>query len=549
MKLKNIYKSALALSALTLLAGSCNLDREPIDSYGSGNFWKTEAQASAFVDGMHATLRSHYFTHTFVLGEARGGNLRQSDVGADGRTLAYGLLIYNNLTEDQPQLSNYSNYYGALTNINLFIARMENGGDYVPEAKRKYLLGQAYGLRAFYYFDLFRTFGAVPVRLTADVVEGVLDPLKLFAKESKATEVVAQIKGDITKSLELFGNVTSFDPYSKNNRKAQWSKAATEMLAAEFYLWTAKVSTGDQVADEANLATAKTHLESVMNGYGLGLMDSFADVFESRNNKGNKEVIFAIRFAEGEATNANNDFLYSMTAGFTKNDFLADGTPFGDALGIKNTGGQIYEYRSGLYDMYEAGDTRRDATFLASYKKKDDGTLYRYGTHVRKNIGYVNAQGVQVYCGDYVIYRLPEVYLMLAEIANMQGDNANVVKYINLVRKRAYGSAYVEATHGYTAGDFTANELAILHEKDKEFVQEGQRWYDLRRMTLTKGGKHLVFAIEAAIPDGDLTTKPVLDEATEAHEVLWPLDKNLLNKEKDLYQTPGYTTSKPRKNN
>ncbi|MCS2808001.1 hypothetical protein NXY17_00030 [Bacteroides fragilis] len=43
--------------------------------------------------------------------------------------------------------------------------------------------------------------------------------------------------------------------------------------------------------------------------------------------------------------------------------------------------------------------------------------------------------------------------------------------------------------------DFTTNELAVHStEKDKEFIQEGQRWWDLRRMTLTKGGTPLFSA-------------------------------------------------------
>ena len=46
---------------------------------------------------------------------------------------------------------------------------------------------------------------------------------------------------------------------------------------------------------------------------------------------------------------------------------------------------------------------------------------------------------------------------------------------------------------------FTDNELAIFNEKNKEFIQEGQRWWDLCRMTLTKGGKHLVFCKEASL--------------------------------------------------
>ena len=134
-------------------------------------------------------------------------------------------------------------------------------------------------------------------------------------------------------------------------------------------------------------------------------------------------------------------------------------------------------------------------------------------------------------------YRLPLVYLMLAEIENMQGGD--VAKYINLVRERAYSTNWDKAIYGYTNADFTTNELAILHEKDKEFIQEGQRWWDIRRMTLTKGGKHLVFVKEGSIG----TDMPTLDEATEAHKVLWPVDKDLLGNDPLIYQTPGYARS------
>lgn len=41
-------------------------------------------------------------------------------------------------------------------------------------------------------------------------------------------------------------------------------------------------------------------------------------------------------------------------------------------------------------------------------------------------------------------YRLPWVYLSLAEIANMESDHSGIEKYINLVRKRAYASNWDE---------------------------------------------------------------------------------------------------------
>lgn len=34
--------------------------------------------------------------------------------------------------------------------------------DYMTEEEKAYYLGQAYGLRAFYYFGLYRTYGTLP---------------------------------------------------------------------------------------------------------------------------------------------------------------------------------------------------------------------------------------------------------------------------------------------------------------------------------------------------------------------------------------------------
>lgn len=59
-------------------------------------------------------------------------------------------------------------------------------------------------------------------------------------------------------------------------------------------------------------------------------------------------------------------------------------------------------------------------------------------------------------------------------------------------------------------------------------------------MTLTKGRKHLVFCKEGSIG----TDQPTLDEATEAHKVLWPVDITLLANEPLIFQNPGYATSK-----
>lgn len=539
-RVKTTILYSLLLASSGVLCSSCAdlLDLAPIDYYGSGSYWQNEAHVVGYMDGIHKHLRDASYQHTFLFGEIRGGAFRDG-TSADGMGMLYGDMRKQNFDEDHTGVTKFGDVYGRLTNLNLFIARVSDV-TFLTETAKKYYLGQAYGLRAFYYFDLYRVYGGVPLRLTADVVEGVIDPNQLYMGRSTPKEVMTQIKSDLNKSIEYFGDNNSFDPFNRNNKKGYWSKAATECLMGEVYLWTSKVTTGNDAANPADLTVAKTHFLNVISSYNLKMLDSFSGVFDAKNGKGNSEEIMVVRYAEGEATNSNNLFTYAMATGSTKDRYQENGEKFLDALNIGSTGSQQVEYLLDVYNRFDAVDMRRDATFIASFEKKNNA-LSLYGTHVRKNIGYVNAQGARIYCGDYILYRLPWVYLSLAEIANMEGNTAEVAKYINLVRKRAYAGNWNEDKYAYKeTSDFTVNELAILHEKDKEFIQEGQRWWDLRRMTLTKGGKHLVFCKEGSVK-GDA---PILNEDTEVYKVLWPVEVGMLNNDPLIYQTPGYKTSK-----
>lgn len=69
--------------------------------------------------------------------------------------------------------------------------------------------------------------------------------------------------------------------------------------------------------------------------------------------------------------------------------------------------------------------------------------------------------------------------------------------------------------YGYRNSDHITNELAILHEEDRELIREGQCWWDIRHVALTKGGEHLVFCKEGSVGTGT----PALDETTETHKV------------------------------
>ena len=206
---------------------------------------------------------------------------------------------------------------------------------------------------------------------------------------------MAQIKKDLDTSLQYFGEQSGFDPYGHGN-KVYWSKAATECLAGEVYLWNSKVTIGDNKADISDLSKAKHFLKNVEGNYGLQLQQDFKRIF-STDNEGNSEVILAVSYMEGEAENSlPRAYTYSLVSGRPIKIVTGRMEVFGMMrLIYRITGSSSMSISSPLYEKFEDSDSRREATFMPSYRKKESGELYIYGTHVCKNLGSLNAQGTE----------------------------------------------------------------------------------------------------------------------------------------------------------
>jgi hypothetical protein len=133
--------------------------------------------------------------------------------------------------------SSWAGLYGNIFDCNLVIQKVE-GTSLQEENKAAidYALAQAYGIRAMYYFYLYRTYGGVPLIDRVKVLDGKVSPEDLYTGRSTPKQVMDFIKADLQKSLDYFGTNETI-----NGTKSFWSKAATTMLSAEVYLWSAKV--------------------------------------------------------------------------------------------------------------------------------------------------------------------------------------------------------------------------------------------------------------------------------------------------------------------
>jgi len=512
------FKIITGVMLILVSFSSCKklLDLTPEDYFGEGNYWQNETQVSTFMNGMHNQFRGNQFQF-YRLGEMRGGSLATSSIMPV--SLNELNVIQQNISESSTGVGSWGGFYNPILQANLFISKVEPI-TYIEANRKNYLLGQAYALRAYYYFHLLRTYGGVPLRILPDVTTDKPDQVKLRLARSSEAEVLAQVKADVNKALEYFGTQASTD-------KTQWNPNAARMLKGEVCLWSAKVYN-----NTADLADAKTALNAI-TGYTL---PSFANTFTT---KGNSEIIFAIRNVVGETEMSVSGFLYDQPNFNTQyyGDSSGTGAALNDPLNFAtvnlNAGIQRYMYSFDLYKSYTAGDTRRDATFMAYYgvnKTTNPVKVTARGTILSKFMGEINANK-RYWTSDWPIYREADRQLMLAEITNAEGGNP--ASYIQAIRNRAYNNS--DPTP-FVNGNKDQNELAIFAERSKEFVWEGKRWYDLRRMKF--GSDPLVY-ISANQPYG------VINKATEPFKTLWPIETAIWTNDPLVDQTPGYQTAKP----
>lgn len=622
--MKNKFLSIIASAAVAgsaLVATSCadNLDLTNPDGYDAGNFWQSEANFTGNLVAMMNQWRGFDGNTLFYLGEFRT-DYYWTIGGTDGSGLRNTFWPENAIDYTTPGITNFGGYYGLISNCNTFLYYDELRGDVMSQECRDYLLGMIYGMRAYCFFQIHKLYGSGPLRIKPDVLLGNYDEVALQMARCTAEEMLTQIKSDINESLAHFNAAGNYsNSLFTGNRGANfWRKVTTEMLAGEVYLWSGKVSTLDHKANPADVATAKTYFNNVLNNYGLSLMPTFNEALNG-NKANNTEMIFSTYYSETETTtNWFNYIMYDVTTGGSPNNFWScvekDGTTWSTTANRltywydptsktkernqfynqRMNGQQHQAVRNAYWYQFDQEDSRIKTLmplYLIKNSEKgldengkpiegakaleyipnfdfDDHILA--GCYVWKYHGSLGVGGKMIGTNDMPYYRLAQVYLNLAEIANYEGNNNDVVKYINAIRKRAYGDNWDETKYGYTAGSFLENEVAILQESAKEFFQEGKRWWDLRRMTAVKGGTdkdHLIFRPEGCLgygldlaahpnwyeitPNYDMlgrytieTDVPVLDYATQKHLVLYPLDKNLLDGDKLLKQNPGYGAPK-----
>jgi len=509
--MKKYIKISVLVLIITITINSCSkqLDLAPVSSLSDASYWKTPDQVDAFVSGIEQSFRSSTMSFE-LLGELRA-DVFGTDPGSSSSftgeaTQGVENLWNNSLDANNPGVSNFGGFYFNINQINLLISKL-NSLNIVTPANKNYYLGMAYGMRAFYYFQMYKSWGKVIIQT---VPTASIDVSHLAKPASGEDSVIALIKSDIDLSVNSFGN-----DYSFRNKKGYWSKSATLMLKAYVYLWTSY--RGGGTADATTALNALNDIQT--NVPSLHLLNNFADVF-STSNKGNAEMIYAIHNQLNESTLPFAGTFEPQTGLIANFYDSADNRKFN--VTDDNWGGLLRApIKISTFRSFNDNDSRKWASITAAYNLVA-GNYQIAGAFVSKYQGEQNA-GSRVYTNDYPIYRYADLLLLKAEAEVILGQDPS--NEINLVRARAFGSNYNPAIQGYPNQAIDADpKEAILQERFYEFIFEGKRWYDLRRMDAS--GKYVF----------EYTTVP----SSQPYKLLWPIDRNTLTNNPALEQTPGY---------
>ncbi len=489
------YISICVFAGLVLLGGCKKsfLDKAPLDTVNTANFYKTAEDAVNAVNAAYQPLqRPKLYNLRVWATDIMAGN---SVVGAGGGTDGIETQDQANFVTSTDNAGVLDLYRGPAPGILQCNIVLQKVPDINMDAQLKNrVLGEAKFLRALYYFTLVRLFGDIPL-ITKPQVVG--DDLKL--KRSSKAEVYNLIVQDLTEAIGLLPPGSSYS----STDLGRASKGAATGLLAKVYL------TLNEYQKTIDLCKQVTAL-----GYDLNA--NYGDNF-SATKKNTIESLFEVQYSGAVTYGFFDDFnqasWVSTFTGPRNADFVA---------GSYGWDQPTQEF----VNAYESGDKRKDLTVLYQGGPAFDGKSYSSsysttGYNLRKFLVSKSiSPDYNTSPADFPVLRYADVLLMQAEALNELNQTAAAEPFLNRVRNRA---GLGNITSGLSVDGF---RNAVLHERRMELAFEGQRWFDLIRVNNGKYGLDFLHSIGKV-------------NASTKH-LLYPIPQSEIDANPNLTQNPGY---------
>lgn len=564
------YKHIIAGAFILFMFASCRkdyLERAPSDFISEGEVFSNIDNAEAFLNNAYRSLPD------FQVWTEDGGGLYYIGDGTD--EMGYQQSSFVTQTPFDFNTGNWNpvsfpmqhlwkDYFSAVRRINMFLANFDKipgevTGGGAASGRKARLQGEAYALRATYYFELFKRWGGVPI------LDKPLDPYNGEALPKRATpdEVVNFIKDDIARAIGILP--ASYDASLYGRMTATSCKALLSRLTLYYAspLW----NTG---ADQGRWQDAATAAKDAMDyaaaaGYVLSQgtangLKAYERVFLELNNP---EVILARQDIDNQsfwwdyymmplssgAYNVQGPLQEMVDAYEMTNGELP-------VLGYDASGNQQVNPSAGYDPLhpYVNRDPRFYQSIIYTGATWQGRTMdIRPGGADQGSIGgilrtfYWCRKGVlethNLFAGSgnalrrYVLFRLAELYLNYAEAENeiLSGPDATVYSAVNAIRQRA---GMPDLPAGLSKDDMRKR---IYHERQVELAFEGHRFWDVRRWKIAEQVDNKPVHYVAQDAAGKFSY-PVFQTRTfdPGKHYLFPIPQSEIDKNPGLTQNTGW---------
>lgn len=451
--MKKIIISIISLIILNACQDMLNLN--PRDKVSEPTFYKDKVDFDMALTAIYNTRYGlwsadmGYWDCIAGLGHTAGGEIVTGSISPSTGSYISGV---------------YASCYPAIARINIFLKQMKDyTGTGITDVEKKQFEAEARFHRAFYYFQLYNFYGNVPLVLEPLTVETMKQP------KVDAELVFSQVLKDIDFAI---ANLT---PGSYTTSKGHATVTSAQAFKARALIFKAYGNTG---IPDISILTQVRDLCLAIQGTGFyQLSPVFTDLFQTKGQVGNKEIIFSVIFLAPNSV-SSWDLSYGdwITAGplpsFVADFECIDGLPWG---------------KSPLTDLGKPmlnRDPRLSATVFTGLIDFGNGKThvpvhaFETGYGVKKFLDPDNLPyGYQTLSGqDAVVCRLAEVLLMYAEAQNeIAGPDVTVYNAINTIRARVNMPPFPA---GLTKSQMRDK---IRHERKIELAFEGVRYFDLKR--------------------------------------------------------------------
>ncbi len=493
------------------------------------DYYKNEEQLKAAIRGAYSTLAE---------GTLYGGNMLgrmgfEADEGYEAYASDFQTVgDYAVYATDSKILGYYRMFYRGVNRANLILESVDDPAIVISQKERNHIKGQALFLRGYFHFMLANKFGGVPLMLKATRSDAVTTA-DLQKPRASLKDVYLSIVSDLETSATLLKPMSEVNTGTQASQSAAWAMLARVCLYmagqplnetsryAEAADWAKKVK-------DANFHELNPSYEKIFVNYATDIMDP-------------KESIFEVDFF------GNGTGIYANTGGSVGRlngiQYPLDETNIGYSNGILRS-------TSYLYDLYQAGDTRRDWAIAAySYTgtprvktnwTAQSTTFARFCGKFRRESEILLPKSSVYTPQNYPIMRYADVLLMYAEALNEMpgGDKFLAREQINIVRRRAIPVGTIDRE--ITETDYTGLKDAVIEERARELCFEGLRKNDLVRWGTFFSSMQYVSSL---VPVGT-TSYVVMARAyyanAKARDVVWPIPTNEMTVNRLLTQNVGW---------